>query len=102
MKIYHGHLIYRGCAYDFKVCAKSMVEVSKVTDISIYECRNYFSCGGKINPEDEFEGIIITPYGHRCVEVLGLTRGNLNDEMPLEEFKQRIDLGFEEYWKNQK
>lgn len=101
MKIYSGNSIYRGCSYDFKLCSTSLAKVAKILDITTYEVNNYINVGPKIKPEDEFEGIIITPYGSRTSEVLELTSENLRDKMTLEEFKSKVDELNPKYWAKQ-
>ena len=89
MKQFTGNSIYRGHSYDFRLCAKSMKQVAEILDTTYHQVKTYYGTGMKIEDDKVFEGILVVPYGSQSVEALGLT-GNLQDEITLEEFKERI------------
>ena len=91
MRQYTGNRQYRGCSYDFRVCAKSMKAVAEIFDTTVYEVKTYYGAGIKLEDDKVFEGIMIVPYGSQAVEALGLERENFRDEMTLERFIERVN-----------
>lgn len=92
MKKYIGNSIYRGCAYDFTLCAKSMKEVAEIMDTTLHQVRTYWGCGRTIPKVDIFSDIIVTPYGTKALLAIDATRETMFETMTLEEFKNRVDL----------
>ena len=91
MKQYTGNSLYRGGSYDFRLCAKSMKQVAEIMNTTVHQVKTYWGAGRKIEDDEIFEGVLVKAYGSKAVEALGLTKGNLHDEITLEEFKERVD-----------
>lgn len=94
MKKYSGNLLYRGRAFDFRVCAKTHKEACEILDVPLHHLQKYIS---HFKTDKPFEGYLVTAYGSRSIDVIGHNR-----EITFEEFKRLVDEKADEISKSWK